>query len=137
MCLLLHPLNEVALELLSALHLHNNNEKCVSTKRLYVSHYNTIFQHTIHTQTLQAPKPTPTKRHNESKNPQKNTKATKKSYQRGGIRLRGLVEVHAVPAVIAHGQVIGLAGGGAEPNGGALPGIVAEVRVEHLYVERE
>lgn len=47
------------------------------------------------------------------------------------------MQVHAVTAVVALGQVVGLRGAGREPHGGALPGIVREVGVEHLLGMRE
>lgn len=42
------------------------------------------------------------------------------------------MEVQAVAAVIALGQVVGLVGGGREVHRGSLPWIVREVRVEHV-----
>lgn len=45
------------------------------------------------------------------------------------------MHVHAVAAVIAHRQVIRLTGRGAKPHRSALPWIVTEIRVEHLFFQ--
>ena len=53
------------------------------------------------------------------------------------VTFRGCMQILAVAAVIALGQVIRLRGAGREPHRSTLPGIVAEVRVEDLLCGRE
>jgi hypothetical protein len=49
-----------------------------------------------------------------------------------GVLLAGRVQVLAVAAVVAVGQVVWLALRGREPHRRTLPGVVREIRVKHL-----